>query len=57
MILTIKSAAEKFGVNPHTTYKIFRTKGSPAFKVGREWHCDEDELIAYLKRQSEGRKG
>ena len=57
MLLSIEKAAEKFDVNEITAYKIFRAKGSPAFKVGREWRCDEDELIAFLKRRSERSKG
>ena len=56
-MLSIEKAAEKLGVNRMTVYKVFRMKGSPAFKVGREWRCDEGELIAFLKRHSERSKG
>lgn len=38
-------------------FSLFRTKGSPAFRVGRNWMVDGDEFKQFLKKQSEQFKG
>jgi len=57
MVLSAKEASEQFQVSNDTLYQLFRSKGSPAFKVGKNWRVDKEEFKEFLKKQSEQYKG
>jgi|GEM_PF-6220563 len=57
-ILNKQETMEYFDIkSPTTALQLFRTKGSPAFKVGKNWRIDREEFKEFLKEQSEKFKG
>lgn len=52
-ILSSQEIMEQFKVSHDTLYQLFRAKGSPAFKVGKNWRVDSEEFKEFLKKQSE----
>ena len=54
MILTTEQTMKKFGIGSFTTIlMLFHEKGSPAFRVGKNWRVDEEEFKDFLKKRSE----
>jgi excisionase family DNA binding protein len=43
-ILTIEDVAEYLRVHPSTIYRLLKKKQLPAFKVGREWRFNREEI-------------
>ena len=43
-ILTIQDVAEYLRVHPSTIYRLLKKKQLPAFKVGRDWRFDREEI-------------
>lgn len=56
-VLSAKETMEHFQVGHDTLYQLFRAKGSPAFKVGKNWRVDSEEFKEFLKKESERFKG
>lgn len=57
-ILNTEETMKKFQIGSYTTiFSLFRTKGSPAFRTGRNWKVDEDEFKEFLKQLSIPYKG
>ena len=52
-ILTSKQVSEKFFISMDTTLQLFKMKGSPSFKAGKDWRVEEEELKKFLQKQSE----
>jgi excisionase family DNA binding protein len=48
-IFTIEQAAEYLQVHTQTVYKLVRSGGIPAAKVGRDWRIHKDTLDKYVK--------
>lgn len=49
---------ERFNIGSlNTTLQLFKIKGSPAFKVGKNWMVDEEDFKKFLLKQSEQFKG
>lgn len=49
--LSVVQVAELLGMHPETVRKMVRERRLPAFKAGRSWRFDRDELMAWLRRQ------
>ncbi len=47
-ILTIKDCMVRHNKSYDTIAALFKRKGSPAFRVGREWQVDVIKWDAYL---------
>jgi len=43
-ILTIQDITEYLRVSPSTIYRLLKKKQLPAFKVGRDWRFDREEI-------------
>ena len=57
-VISTAEAMKVFRIKSRTTaFSLFRTKGSLAFRVGRNWMVDEEEFKQFLKKQSEQFKG
>ncbi len=57
-ILSTAETMQKFKIGSrNTVFSLFRTKGSPAFRVGRNWMVDEDDFKVFLQKQAEQFKG
>lgn len=57
-ILNTEQIMEKYNIGSrNTVFALFRTKGSPAFRVGRSWMVDDLEFKEFLYKQSEQFKG
>ncbi|WP_178313253.1 hypothetical protein [Lacrimispora sp. 210928-DFI.3.58] len=56
-LLTIKKCMARHNKSYDTIIKLFRRKGSPAYRVGREWQVDQDKWDAYLLKLAETDKG
>ena len=53
-VIGTTEAMKKFHIGSRTTiFSLFRTKGSPAFRVGKNWVVDEDDFKKFLQKQSE----
>lgn len=55
-ILTIKDCMSRHNKSYDTIASLFKRKGSPAFRVGREWQVKADKWDAYLMKLSDGDK-
>ena len=56
-ILTIKDCMVRHNKSYDTIAALFKGKGSPAFRVGREWQVDVIKWDAYLLKLAEEAKG
>lgn len=57
-VLNTREAMRRFGIkSPTTMLQVFRTKGSPAYLVGRSWMVEEEDLKKFLIKRSERLKG
>ena len=56
-ILTIKDCMVRHNKSYDTIAALFKRKGSPAFRVGREWQGDVIKWDAYLLKLAEEAKG
>lgn len=56
-ILTIKDCMARHNKSYDTIAALFKCKGSPAFRVGREWQVDAVKWDAYLLKLAEESKG
>jgi excisionase family DNA binding protein len=57
-ILNTEETMDKFQIGSYSTiFALFKRKGSPAFKTGKNWKVDEEEFKTYLKKLSESSKG
>lgn len=54
--LTIQDCMERHHKSYNTIINLFRKRGSPAYRVGREWQVDEEKWNAYLMKLSEASK-
>ena len=53
-ILSADQTMKKFQIGSFTTIlSLFHEKGSPAFRVGKNWRVDEEEFKKFLKERSE----
>ncbi|MEG0369744.1 MAG: hypothetical protein RR593_07050 [Hungatella sp.] len=52
-ILTIKDCMSRHDKSYDTIAALFKRKGSPAFRVGREWQVKTDKWDAYLLKLAE----
>jgi hypothetical protein len=56
--LSTQEVMARFGIKSTTTaLQLFKTNGSPAYKVGKNWMVDEDDFKSFLQKQSEKYKG
>lgn len=56
-ILTIKDCMARHGKSYDVIAALFKRKGSPAFRVGREWQVDIDRWDQYLTKLADANKG
>lgn len=57
-VLSTAETMKKFNIGSrNTVFSLFRTKGSPAFRVGRNWMVDEEDFKKFLQKQAEQYKG
>lgn len=56
-VLTIKKCMERHSKSRDTITALFKRKGSPAYRVGREWQVYADKWDAYLLKEAEKEKG
>lgn len=56
-ILTIRDCMTRHKKSYDTIAALFKRKGSPAYRVGREWQVEESKWDAYLLELAEGDKG
>lgn len=56
-ILTIKNCMLRHDKSYDTIAALFKHKGSPAFRVGREWQVCADKWDEYLLKLAEKDKG
>lgn len=49
--LSVLEVAEMLGLHEESVRKLVREGRLPAFKAGRSWRFDQEELIAWRKRQ------
>ena len=57
-ILSTKETKERFRIgSTKTVLELFKSQGSPAFKVGKNWMVDEDDFKAFLLKRSKSYKG
>lgn len=48
----------RFGIkSPTTVLQLFKVKGSPAYKAGKSWMVDEEDMKKFLLKRSEKYKG
>lgn len=43
-IMTVKEVSEYLRVHPSTVYKMLRTGGLPAFRIGTDWRFNAEEI-------------
>lgn len=55
--LTIKDCMIRHNKSYGVIAALFKKKGSPAFRVGREWQVDVEKWDQYLIKQAEEDKG
>lgn len=49
---------ERFNIGSTTTVlQLFKSHGSPAFKIGKDWRVDPDKFEEFLIKKSEQFKG
>lgn len=59
-MLTTEEIMQRFNISKPTAIQLFRTKGSPAFKVGTgrgHWRVDPVKFEQFLIKKSEDQKG
>lgn len=56
-VLTIKSCMIRHNKSYDTIAALFKRKGSPAFRVGKEWQVYADKWDEYLFQMAEKDKG
>lgn len=56
-VLSIADCMKRHNMSRDTITREFRKKGSPAYKIGIQWQVEEEEWIAFLKKESEKFKG
>ncbi|MFW6680629.1 hypothetical protein ACOAOT_23690 [Lacrimispora sp. AGF001] len=56
-ILTIKDCMSRHGKSYDVIAALFKRKGSPAFRVGREWQVDAERWEQYLMKLADSDKG
>ena len=47
-ILTTAEVARYLRVNPSTIYRLLKSKGLPAFKVGRDWRFNLEQIDKFV---------
>lgn len=50
-LLTFEEARRFLRLHRGTLYKLIRKGDLPAFRVGKQWRIDKDELIDWLRKQ------
>jgi excisionase family DNA binding protein len=55
-VLTVRDAAQLFGVDEKTVYRLIERDGLPAFKVGRQWRLRASDLEAWIDGQVHARE-
>jgi excisionase family DNA binding protein len=43
-IMTVKEVSEYLRVHPSTVYRMLRTGGLPAFRIGSDWRFNAEEI-------------
>lgn len=56
-ILTIKDCMSRHGKSYDVIAALFKRKGSPAFRVGREWQVNTEKWEQYLTDLAAADKG
>jgi excisionase family DNA binding protein len=56
-ILTIREVAELLKINKKTAYKLALTGKIPGFKVGGSWRFERQEIVNWIKRKVEEKRG
>jgi excisionase family DNA binding protein len=53
----VPEVAERLGLHPESVRKMVRSGRLPAFKAGRSWRFDAEDLQAWLKKESNAAPG
>lgn len=48
-VLTTEEVRELLKLNDRQAKALMRTKGFPAFKIGREYRVTEDDLMSWIR--------
>lgn len=56
-VLKAKDVMEKYSLSRGAVMVLFHTKGFPSYKIGNQWFVEDEEMVEYLKKQSEEYKG
>ncbi len=55
-ILTIKQVADYLQLSEMTTYKLVQEGKIPAFKIGRSWRVQKDDLKELIEKLKKGER-
>ncbi len=55
-ILTIKQVAEYLQLSEMTTYKLVQEGKIPAFKIGRSWRVQKNDLQQLIEKLKKGER-
>jgi len=51
-LLSIDEVCEYLGVGRDTVYKWIETKGLPAYRIGRLWRFNQEEVYDWVKKRA-----
>ena len=56
-ILTVTDVAERLQLDPETIRRYINRGDIVAYKIGKEWRIEEDDLMEFIRRKSNVGKG
>lgn len=51
-ILTVTDVAERLQLDPETIRRYINRGDIVAYKIGKEWRIEEDDLMEFIRRKS-----
>jgi excisionase family DNA binding protein len=52
-VMTVREVAQFLRVHQTTIYRLLRTDGIPAFKVGSDWRFSQQAVEAWMKKNTD----
>lgn len=54
-VLTLTEVAKLLRVNRHTIYRLLKTNGIPAFRVGADWRFHREDIERWMEFSETGK--
>jgi excisionase family DNA binding protein len=51
-MMTVREVADLLQISPLTVYRLAKTKGLPAFRVGKNWRFSSEAVEKWMKEGS-----